>query len=251
MNDRQTLTLKMIHTVLATLRNTTQTSGIAGLPARVTTLANHVEEINALGEEQTRPVPAATAERDMVLERMKDAAIDIAAAVALYATDEKLPRLLEMVRVNEQDFDYTKLPHRSWLATRIVDAAESVLPQLGDRVTAETIAAARALIREAEAAMAQSRAAVEAKVAATRELRVAFQQAQETLTQIDRLLLPLRKTDPAFHAKYRSARRVIGGRSRSAEGEPEVEAPAATLANASAGAAVHPSATSESAKLAA
>jgi hypothetical protein len=201
--------MKMILSVLAVLKTTNRTSGVAGLPARVTQLAAQAEEINALGEIQIRPTQAPTAGRDKLLQGMQDQALEVAGAVALHATDAELPDLLLLVKITAGDFDAARVPHRPWFATRIANAAESVLAQLAPRVTEESLAEFRTKIRDAEAAIAQPRRAIEARVQATRRLKVVFKEADETLTQIDRLLLPLQKTDPDFHAEYRSARRLL------------------------------------------
>lgn len=209
MKDAQTLQLNMILLVLATLRNTTRTSGVAGLRARVTRLQAEADEINTLGEAQTRATEGVTESRDAVLDTMKDAALDLASAVTVHATDAKLPDLLRTVDVNASDFDAMRLAHRPWLATRLVDAAESVLPLLAPAVTAETIADARTKVRAAEAALTAPREAIQSKTSATRRLTTVFKEANETLAQIDRLLFPLRKTEPDFYAGYVSARRIL------------------------------------------
>jgi hypothetical protein len=231
MTDKLVVSLKMIRQVLKLLRTTDRTSGLAKLPPRVAQLGSLVEEINLLGEAQTRPTQIATEARDAVLKTMQEAVLDLASAVALHATDANRPELLRQVEVNASDFDGLRLVHRPWLATRIVDTAESVLPALAPDVTAETIAAAREKIRAADAALDEPRVAISAKASATRRLETVFKEAGKTLAQIDRLVFPLRKTDPEFYADYRAARRLLDRRSGGAdEPAPEAAGPAAAPA---------------------
>jgi hypothetical protein len=210
MHNRQTRTLNMIRLVVARLRTSDRANRIASLPARLARLSALVDEINALGEAQTRPTQSVTLGRDAALTAMQDAALDIASAVALYATDEKLPELLHLVDVTPSDFHNTRFLQRPWLANRIVETAESVLPHLAPHVTAETLKQARALIAAADNAVVEPRHAIEAKSSATRRLAAVFREAKEALTQIDRLVFPLRRIDPDFYADYQAARRVIG-----------------------------------------
>ena len=234
MNDRLFVSLKMIRQVHTLLRTTTRTSGIAKLPPRVTQLGSLVEEISSLGEAQTRPTQGATEARDAALETMKEAVLDLASAVALHATDANRPELLRHARINASDFHALRLTHRPWLATRIVDVAEGVLPELAPEITAETIAEAREKISAAEAALDVPRVAISAKVSATRRLEVVFKEAAATLAQIDRLVFPLRKTDPDFYADYRAARRLLDRRSGGAAepATPQAASPAAAPADA-------------------
>ena len=206
---RELVGMKMILSVLAALKDTDRTSGVAGLPARVTALAAQAEEINALGETQTRPIQGPTAGRDALLQAMQDHALDVASAVALHATDAKLPELLRTVKISPGDFDGARVLHRPWFATRIANAAASVLPHLAPRVTEESLAELRTQIRDAEAAVAQPRRAIEARRLATRRIKAALEEAETTLAQIDRLIFPLRKTEPEFYAEYQSARRLL------------------------------------------
>ena len=201
--------MKMLLSVLAALKNTNRTSGVAGLPARVTQLAAQAEEINALGEIQTRPLQGRTASRDALLQAMQDQALDIASAVALYAADAKLPEVLRTVKITAGDFEAARVLHRPWFAARIANAAESVLPHLAPRVTEDALGELRTKIRDAEAAVTQPRRAVETRLLATRRIKTVLREAEATLEQIDRLVFPLRNTEPDFYAEYRSARRLL------------------------------------------
>jgi hypothetical protein len=216
MNDRLIVSLNMTRRVLTLLRTTDRTSGLAKLPPRVTQLGSLVEEINALGEAQTRPTQGTTEARDAVLKAMKEAALDLASAVALHAADAKRPELLRKVEIYGSDFDGLRLGQRPWLASRIVDTAASVLPALAPEVTAETLEQAREKISAAEAALDNPRIAISEKASATRRLETVFQEVAETLAQIDRLIFPLRKTEPDFYADYRAARRLLDRRSAGA-----------------------------------
>jgi hypothetical protein len=214
MTHRQATAFRMIRAVLAMLQAANRTSEIPGLSARVDRLAAHADELNALGELQSRPTEAPTLARDAILKAMENAALDVGAAVALYAADAALPDLLHTAKLTATHFYNARVAQRTWLATRLVDAAESVLPHLAPHVTAASLTQLRELIRQAEEAVTQPRTAIAAKASATRRLAPVLAEARETLTQLDRLMFPLRLKEPDVYAEYRAARRIIGRSSR-------------------------------------
>lgn len=218
MNKIQNNKLTMFGSVEELLMATTETGGIAGLPAKLTALTAKLTELQTLAGTQTQPTEGQTASRDQVLETLVDTALQVAGIVGAYAHEKALPDLAALVDVQRSDFDSVRLVQRPLLAQRVHDAAAGALKVLAHPgVTADTLAAFQTQIDAARVKLKQPRMIVVAKRAATTQLATAFRDIEALLTkQIDRLLLPLAKTSPGFYAQYRAARQIVnvpGGRS--------------------------------------
>lgn len=211
MTSDQNNKLAMYGSVEELLKTTTETSGIAGLPAKLTTLTTKLAELRTLAGTQTQPTAGQTASRDQTLANLIDTALEIAGVLGAYAHEHTLRDLSALVDVQRSDFDAVRLIQRPLLAQRVHDAAAGALPQLaGLNLTAETLVAFQAQIDAARGKLNQPRMTVVAKKAATEQLAAAFAAIDGLLAeQIDRLLLPLRKTSPAFYAQYRAARSIV------------------------------------------
>jgi hypothetical protein len=204
----------MLVRTLDFLRDSGQTSVVRGLPAFVARLAGHAAQLNALGEAQGRVTQGARLHRDRRLGELRDSALELAAVVAVYALEHRRLHLLPLVNVTPTSFNVARLDHKLWLASRIADAAASVLPEIEPfGVTAEMIAELREKIRDAHEVLDAPRFAILQRQSTTRQIASTLQAAAVTLAQIDRLLFPLRRSAPQFHADYRAARRVLGRRS--------------------------------------
>ena len=227
MTSDQNNKLAMYGSVEELLQATTETSGIAGLPAKLTTLRARLGELRALAGTQTQPTAGQTASRDQTLAAMIDTTLEIAGILGAYAHEHTLRDLSALVDVQRSDFDAVRLIQRPLLAQRVHDAAVAALPQLtGLNLPAETLVAFQAQIDAARAKLNQPRMTVVAKKAATEQLAAAFAAVDGLLAeQIDRLLLPLRKTSPVFYAQYQAARSIVnvpGVRSAPAPANPPV-----------------------------
>ncbi len=201
----------MLLCTLDLLRSTECTGAVRGLPVFITRLAQHVAELNELGVAQGRVTQGTRLQRDKVLGDLRDTALELAAIVAVYAAEHRQFELLTLVNITPTAFNTARLAHKTWLANRVADSAENELPQLAPfGVTPATIAALRAKIAGAQAVLEAPRGAILQRQSCTRQIETTLREAAVTLTQIDRLLFPLRRGDPEFHADYRSARRVMG-----------------------------------------
>ncbi len=235
MTDRQTSFLNMFRNSASLLMNTTETADVPGLPRQVAHLSANLAELNALGEAQNRVTRGKTARRDKLLDTMKESAVDLATAIAAYASDARLVDLAATVNVRDRDFDKARIPHRPWIATRIADTAESVLDKLGPyKVTIESVTALRTTVAEVHAALAEPRTTIAEKSQATTRIAEVLDNTLEVLEQIDRLVHPLRKTNPEFYALYLTTRTVVGRPSGDSSPEAATAPAAATAAPAAA-----------------
>ena len=183
-------------------------ASVPGLPDLLTEFSAKVGELNRLAKTQTQPTQPRTTERDLMLEAMTDMTLQIAGYVRSVARESGQPQLAQDVRVGLGKFLKTRRSHRVWFAQRVLDAARSVLPQLGAYgVSAETLNTLEARIRESTQRVNLPRETVATKKAATQQLAALFAEVDALLEDgIDPLLFPLRKTAPGFHASYLAAR---------------------------------------------
>jgi hypothetical protein len=228
MNSVQSNKLASYGAVEALLRATPEIADVAGLPDKLAVLSAKVGEINSLAKTQTQPLRASMTERDLVLDEMADQAVEIAGLITTLARDLKAPQLAEAVEVGRSSFRRARRGHRRWFAQRVLDTAQSVLPQLtAYGVTAETLAAFQARIEAASAKVTGTRSTAVEKVASTRRLIELFKEVDELVDdQIDRLVFRLRKNHPAFNARYEEARAVVDRRGSRRE---TAEAPASPV----------------------
>lgn len=227
MNTKQSNKLASYGVVEALLKATPEINGVTGLPEKLEVLSAKVAEINSLATTQTQPFRASAVARDQLLDQMADDAVEIAGLITTLARDTKMPTLAEAVEVGRSSFRRARRSHRRWFAQRVLDTAQSVLPQLAAYgVTAETLDAFKARIDAAAAGTHAARGAAVDKAAATRRLVELFAEVDELLDdKIDRLVFRLRKMLPDFNARYETAREIVDRRgSRRLPGE--VPAPA-------------------------
>jgi hypothetical protein len=235
--------MAMYGSVEELLKATSETSGIAGLPAKLTVLTTKLAELQTLAGIQTQPITGETTARDDVLESLIATTLQLAGIVGAYAHDQKLSDLAALVDVQRSDFDAARTGQRALLAQRVHDAAAGVVTPLANpAVTAETLAAFQTQIDATRLKIKQPRMTIIAKRGATSELAGMFRDIDALLNeQIDRLVLPLRQTNPGFDARYDAARTIVNvPGSRNAQGPtpsatnattaPAVTAPAATAA---------------------
>lgn len=232
MNAKQLAKLVSFVTTEKTLKNTTETSEIAGLPATLTELSAILGEINTLAATQNQLTEGKTARRDEMLAAMRELALEVANAVAAHADAQNLTEILPDVLVTPADFARQRIPERPLLAQRIHTAGVATLPQH------PALPELKARIDAVREALTQPREAIAERRAATQQLAVLFDNADALLRRIDRMLFPLRKTSPQFYAKYLATRKAFG-RSRANDdneddGPTKVTAPATPASAATA-----------------
>ena len=213
----------------------TETSGIAGFPAVLTAFSNELAGLRTLAGAQEQITCGQTAVRDRMLEAFTDKTLEIAGIVGAYAHDAGLPDLSALVNVTRGDFNAARLVQRPLLAQRVHDAAAGVLPKLaGLGLTAETLAAFQQQIETMRTNANLPRQKIADRQAVTKQLDAAFRRVDGILAErIDRLMLPLEKTNPGFYIRYQAARMVIGSTgSRSAQPDPTQPATIASTAPA-------------------
>lgn len=226
MNASQIAKLVSFVTTEKTLKHTTETSDIAGLPAVLTELSATIGEINAISVTQKALTEGKTARRNELIAEMREVALEVANAVGAHADAENLTEVLADVDVTPADFDRLRIPERPLLALRIHAAALAALPQH------PAVPELKAKIEAVQVALSQPREAIAERRAATLRLADLFDTAERLLGRIDRMLYPLRKSSPQFYAKYRTTRKAYD-LSRAPEEAETAVAPAAAAGPAS------------------
>ena len=218
MKTRQTNKLDAYHATLAALDDRPVTAQVPGLAAKIEALRARIGEIHELAQLQTQPIRAGTARRDTVFQALSDRVLEMAGVVMIAGRDRELVDVVATVRFPPSALRRGRRERRIWLARRVLETAQTVLPDLVDYgVTAESLAGFEALIEQARACMHLPRATVAEKSAATTLLAEAFRRMDAFLAdEMDRLVFFLRE-HAEFYARYRASREVVhrrGGRSR-------------------------------------
>ena len=211
MNRKQTHKLASFTATDAVLQATPELASVPGLPDLLAAFSAKVSEINRLAKTQTQPIQPRTTERNGILDAMTSMTLQIAGYVRSVARETARPQLAQDVRVGAASFRRARRSHRVWFAQRVLDAARSVLPQLGVYgVTAETLATLEMRIQTATQRVNLPRETVGAKKAATQRLAALFDEVEALLDDgIDALVYPLRASHPEFYAAYEAARSVV------------------------------------------
>jgi hypothetical protein len=211
MNKRQKSKLASIIATEAVMQAHPEIAAVPGIPERLTVLSAKVGEISSLAIKQAQPTEAGRLGRDQRLGDMVEMALNIAGLVRTLARAENLPDLGRTVKVAAGGFRRLNAFDQVWLAQSVHDAGRSVLPQLGNYgVTEQTLADLQTRIDAAEESLREPRVSVAARRAATERLVSSIREVEELLREeIDRLIFPLRETQPEIYAAYRAARLVV------------------------------------------
>lgn len=210
MNRYQNHKMDSYRASLALLVNATETQAIPGFTVKRTAFSQKVEAIVTLIAEQAKATVGKAAERNRVLGAMTTAALALAGKLRSHAAERQLSDLLATVWVTPTDFAKSRDADKIVTAQAIHDAAHAVLGDLAFfEITAASLVAVQEKIDAAKDALPLTRAAIADRKAATEQLAVAFRAADDFREQqLDPLLLPLKETNPQFHAKYQARRRV-------------------------------------------
>ena len=235
MNARQLAQFVSFVTTEQTLKTTTETSEIAGLPALLTQISANIGEINQTANTQNQITQGKTARRNELIDLMREQALEVANAVRAHAIEHNLTEVLPLTNVGAADFARLRIAERPLLALRVHDTAVTTLPELSG------LRAFRAAIDDVRVALAQPRSLIAERRAATDRLGGLLADTERLLTRADCLLFPLRKTNPEFYLKYLATREPVNARRTAASDQ------AVPGAVASANAAVAPAASAPAA----
>ena len=228
MNARQLAQFVSFVTTEQTLKTTTETGEIAGLPALLTQISANIGEINQTANTQNQLTQGKTARRNEQLDLMREQALEVVNAVRAHAIEHNLTEVLPLTNVGAPDFARLRIAERPLLALRVHDTAIATLPELPG------LRAFKAAIENVRVALAQPRSLIAERRAATDRLRNLLADTERLLTRVDCLLFPLRKTNPEFYLKYLATREPVNARRTAASGNaaPAAAAPA-SVASAS------------------
>lgn len=203
-------------------------SEIKGLPEALAALSEELARVSDLKDRQFAPLSPVLVERDVVLDDLVLATLEIAGRVESFAHRSGLVSLARDVHVRPADFSRARLDRKVRLAEHVYHATVEALPQVADvGLTEAELAAFREKIAAARTCVLEPRAAIDRRKVATEELGAAFARISGILRhEIDPLMLPLSRKNPELFLRYQIAREVVHrrGRRRAAVGEtPAVE----------------------------
>lgn len=154
----------------------------------------------------------------------------LALASVIYAMAVRTNNLLLQGKTNLRESDLTRLSEAglATVAKNVLDLANENLDQLAPyQVTAETVANQETILKNYKDSLAIPRATVAERKAANEKIKTLVKQTSQLLdSQLDRLMMPYKKTNPDFYHGYKNARKIVdyGIRHEKPE-DPETPAP--------------------------
>ena len=211
MNTAQMNTLAMLRSSRTVLASTPATHESTVLADRLVAFDAKMEEIKTLEAQQAMPLDRPLFERDEAFTTMVEQTMLLVGFAYSHANAKNLGALAAVTRLCPTAFARGRFDARVQKAAHLAAVLREALPDLtGSGVTAETLGALHGLIDDAAEQLAAPRDTVISKRAATERLGPTIREATAILADwIDPLLVPLRRTDLDFDARYRAAREIV------------------------------------------
>ena len=227
--------LAMYLAVQVALQAAADAVGIAGLTALLDVLKTKLDALFELTETQTQTTAGKTARRDEVVDDMAAATLEVAGLLRAHAHAHGLVELAATAAITPSSFVRMRMVERPVHGQRIHDAAlphAVALAPLGAAV--DMLPDLQAKIDAARAIINEPRTTIVKKAVATRDVAALCAEIDALLEhQVDGVMFPLRRTQPALHARYVAARDLVGLPSRhAAEPAPDPSAPPDTATQA-------------------
>lgn len=187
------------------------TAAITALAAKVIKLSGFIARLRELTLVQTDPITAKVVVRKESLKDTVDLAVEVAGAVLSYSNDAHLVELHAKVDITRRSFERLRLAERTALAQNIHNAAATVIAELAPYgVTPALLTEFQETIAGTDEVMNEPRRAMGNRKVATAEIADLHRQIDTLLAEdIDTLMLPLRRSNPALWARYQEARAVF------------------------------------------
>ncbi len=183
---------------------------VEALTPKVAALGRVVARLDRLADVQTMPTEGDTVERRATFEALTNVSLAVAGPLLSYARSHGLIHLASLADVSRKDFRLLRQDLRAGLAQRIYNAAQPLQGELQSYgITAGVMQELHDCIARVKETTAASRGLASDKCIATLGIKQALAEGAELLGQIDPLVLPLRWSNPDFHARYCIARRVF------------------------------------------
>lgn len=186
----------------------------APLPAFAITLTAFNAKANAIdttAQLEAQVITGITINKGDLKKALCTSAEGLAAAVYAYATAEEDPVLQQKANYSLSDFLRLKDDELSIIVQNLHDAAADVVASLlAYGVTAATLEALQDLIDEYSSTVSAPRNAAALRKTYVAQLKTLFNEADEILkTQLDKLALQFKASQPEFYSTYKNNRRII------------------------------------------
>lgn len=192
------------------LNSTTATSRFPALTGELARLITLTDKIETELQTQQIPLTARIEARDIALEKATHLAIELAGTLLGYARKHGLVDLEVEATISSSRFKRWRIAQRMYLAQRLYTLAEPLQAQLTEfGLTGTALAEFKATVEAAQAAVDSRVAAAAEKKVATVELVGLFAEADRVIDVIDPMLVRLRSLDREAHNGYLAARAVF------------------------------------------
>ncbi len=239
MNAQQHAKLTRARVLAALFTNPADNAHIIGLPEALTVFLDRLGLVESLALRQVQSLEAIYLRRDAGFEDMTEATLWVAGLVYAHADRAGLAELAVQVAVKPRVVTRGRFEERVKMCQGVHDAVAAALGTIPETVmTVATLAELQQKIDTARDLLAAPRSIVVDRSVATDELEEAFRKLDAAITgQLDRVILPLWKKNPALYNKHRANSLVIdrpGTRSADQPGEPTpVKTPVSATATVS------------------
>lgn len=184
------------------------------LPAFVTAadaLSEHIETIDILAQSGNGNTTGLTADKRAARDTMTAATLEIAGAVAAYASETGSGELHAKADYSISDLRRVRDTEIAGVCLNIHDAAKANLADLADYgVTAKKLTDCKAKIDAYSGTVSKPRTAKSNSRATGKLLVVEFGAADKVLgKRLDRLVTQFKATQPAFYGAYTTARLIV------------------------------------------
>ena len=172
---------------------------------------NNITNINTLEQARNGSTRGMTADKQAARDAMTGAALEVAGAVAAYATDIGSGELQAKVDYSETDLNRARDTEVGTICQGIVAAANANVAALADfGVTADMLTALKSKIDAYNGTVGKPRSARSNTQAAGTSLEAEFAEADKVLSgKLDNLMVTFRTSQPSFYSAYTAARLIV------------------------------------------
>jgi hypothetical protein len=231
MTRKQQCRTAMFETVIAFLAsNAAILATKKALSDAIVAFKEAVGLVHANAAAQSAPVKSASADKAQARGELEEKVLEINDQIAAFADVTNNPGLAEQVRLTAALLEHCSDEDMEAVTTRISALAAATMAEMKDyELDQSDLTELDTLAARFKAAKPATRGAVNQRHVAGSSLDGAIRTADRVLrNRVDKLMRPLRATNPEIATGYYSARIIVDRGSRSAE--PEAPVAAATLA---------------------
>ena len=234
MTLRQQVLLNMLDTMVGFFKkHPTLLTNRPALGRAVTELNTTVASIHSGATTQAQPVAASYADKSQARDELQEMLLEVNDQIAAWADEKSDAKLAEQVRLTSGILDRISDQEIETTTTRIYELAVATLPQMTEcDLKQADLEQLDTLAKKFAGTKSNPRAAVATRSTAGNSIAAQIAAAGRLLrNRLDKLMRPLRKTDPAIATEYYHARVIVDhGAHAKANGAAGAQAPATPAA---------------------